>query len=289
MLQNATPLRKSAPGPPNSSDEHVSCTARATRNASCQILCICPTPAIVLETATKPSCFAHFWLGARQGAQSLALATRNDKVLGPPQLFALLTWQFASRHSGMRFFDISTSNCAPNQSVFDIFDFEMCVAPHPSVFDTLTSKCASRHDGVHFFDISTSNCAPNQSVFDTFDFEMCLAPQRRAIFHLSSGQPAPAALASLLFDPPETQILEKHSVSRLSYLFAHLDLFSETFSFWSSFFFSSLLFSDSSHLCFSSVHVVGSLTSKLPSTIFYLKRGLNRHPLIKRAKKPKFF
>jgi hypothetical protein len=31
------------------------------------------------------------------------------------------------------------------------------------------------------------------------------------------------------------------------------------------------------------------LTSKLPSTIFYLKRGLNRHPLIKRAKKPKFF
>ena len=28
---------------------------------------------------------------------------------------------------------------------------------------------------------------------------------------------------------------------------------------------SSLLFSDSSHLCFSSVHIVGSLTSKLPS------------------------
>ena len=38
---------------------------------------------------------------------------------------------------------------------------------------------------------------------------------------------APAALASLLFDPPE-----KHSVSRLSYLFAHLDLLSsQTFSF----------------------------------------------------------
>ena len=37
--------------------------------------------------------------------------------------------------------------------------------------------------------------------------------------------------------------------------------------FWSSFFFSSLLFSDSSHLCFSSVHIVGSLTSKLPSKV----------------------
>ena len=72
MLQNATPLRKSAPGPPNSSDEHVSCTAPATENASLQILFKCPTPAIVFGNATKPSRFAHFW----QGAQSF-------KVLQP--------------------------------------------------------------------------------------------------------------------------------------------------------------------------------------------------------------
>ena len=39
--------------------------------------------------------------------------------------------------------------------------------------------------------------------------------------------------------------------------------------YWSSIFFSSLLFSDSSHLCFSSVHIVGSLTSKLSSMIRY--------------------
>ena len=32
--------------------------------------------------------------------------------------------------------------------------------------------------------------------------------------------------------------------------------------------FSSLLFSYSAHLCFSSVHIVGSLTSKLPSIIY---------------------
>jgi len=37
-LQNATPLRKSAPGPRNSSDEHVSCTVPAMENASLQIL-----------------------------------------------------------------------------------------------------------------------------------------------------------------------------------------------------------------------------------------------------------
>ena len=51
--------------------------------------------------------------------------------------------------------------------------------------------------------------------------------------------------------------MEKHSVSRLSYLFAHLHLLS-----------SDLFSSDSSHLCFSTVHIVGSFTSKLPSIIF---------------------
>ena len=73
MLQNAAPLRKSAPWPPNIS-EHVSCAAPATENASCQILFKCPTPAIVFGNATKPQRFAHFW----QGAQSLAPATQND-------------------------------------------------------------------------------------------------------------------------------------------------------------------------------------------------------------------
>jgi len=43
MLQNATRLRKSAPWPPNISDEHVFCTAPATRKVSLQILFKCPT------------------------------------------------------------------------------------------------------------------------------------------------------------------------------------------------------------------------------------------------------
>ena len=76
---------------------------------------------------------------------------------------------------------------------------------------------------------------------------------------------APAALASLLFDPPEPQITGK------TQCFATFLPFRAPGSslFWDFLFFdllsSSLLFSDSSHLCFSSVHIVGSLTSKLPS------------------------
>ena len=60
--------------------------------------------------------------------------------------------------------------------------------------------------------------------------------------------------------------VQKHSVSRLSYLFAHLYLLS-SYSFSSDLLSSNLpLLSASALLCFSSVHIVGSLTSKLPST-----------------------
>ena len=61
--------------------------------------------------------------------------------------------------------------------------------------------------------------------------------------------------------------LEKHSESRRSYLFAHLHLLSSD-PFSSHLLSSDLFSSDSSHLCFSTVHIVGSFTSKLPSMVF---------------------
>ena len=103
----------------------------------------------------------------------------------------------------------------------------------------LTSKC---DNGVHFFNISTSKTAPNPSVFNTFYFQMRFAPQRHALFQhlnfqkwsgaevffpfslrnrlrattacnfsslISPDVSAPAALASLLFNPPEPQNHEK--------------------------------------------------------------------------------
>ena len=113
----------------------------------------------------------------------------------------------------------------------------------PGVFNILTSKCASRQNGVHFFDISTSKSGAYMSCFVHFDFEMCFAPQRRAIFHLSSGQLAPhpplwRAYFSTLWSHKSK---ENHNVSRLSYLFAHLYLLSSDS--FSSLIFSLLLFS----------------------------------------------
>ena len=116
------------------------------------------------------------------------------------------------------------------------------VVRHCCVLYILTSKCASCHNGVHFFNIWTSKSGPTMVCFVHFDLEICFAPQRRALFrHLNfqkrSGPEvfctfwlgnvlrattacnfssllwpagsAPAALASLLFDPPEPQIIGK--------------------------------------------------------------------------------
>ena len=161
----------------------------------------------------------------------------------------------------------------------------------------LTSKCASRHNGVHFFNISTAKSGPNLVCFAHFDLAMCFAPQRRALFqHLNCqkwSEPgvfcafwlgnvlrattacnfssliwpagsAPAALASLLFDPPEPQNHWKNTVFRDFPTFSRICIF-----FLLTLLSSNLsLLSASSLLCFSSVHIVGSLTSKLPSMIY---------------------
>ena len=92
-----------------------------------------------------------------------------QKVLRDRQFFNIFTWKCASRHSGVQFFDISTSKNGPRPSV-NIF----------------TWKCASRHRGVQFFDISTSKSGPNLTCFVHFHLKMCFSPQRRAIFrHLN--------------------------------------------------------------------------------------------------------
>ena len=96
------------------------------------------------------------------------------------------------------------------------------VLGHIFCFHILTSKCASRHNGVHFFDISTSKSGPNTVCLVHFDFEMCFVPctfwlgnvlRARTACTFSSliwpAGSAPAALASLLFDPPEPHIIGK--------------------------------------------------------------------------------
>ena len=116
------------------------------------------------------------------------------------------------------------------------------VRQNTGILYIFTWKCASRHSGVQFLDIVTFKSGPKLTCFVHFDFKMCFSPQRRAIFeHLNFKKcsetvsfltfllenvllataacnfwfllwphdSAPAALASLLFDSPDTRIIEK--------------------------------------------------------------------------------
>ena len=136
----------------------------------------------------------------------------------------------------------------------------------------LTWKCASRHNGVHFFDISTSKSGPKtwseREVLLAFWFGNVLHTTTACNFSslIWRHGSAPAALASLLFDPPEPQIIGKTQwiATFLPFCapassFFPLFLFSDVFT---RLFFSSLTLPTSA---FPSVHVIGSLTSKLPS------------------------
>ena len=132
-----------------------------------------------LKLLQKPSRFSHFW----QGAQSLATATRND---------------------------IWTSKSAPYPSVSCTFNFEMCFGPErralfrhlnfqkwsePGVFCTFWLRNVLRATMAYTFStaqlLKVLRSIPKLRCFVHFDLEMCFAPQRRATFHLSSGQLAP--------------------------------------------------------------------------------------------------
>ena len=171
------------------------------------------------------------------------------KVLRAPGVLYILTWKCASRHNGVQFFDISTSKSGPNVVCFVHFDFEMCFAHlrattactfstsqlpkvlrAPGVLYILTLKCASRHNCVQFF-----------------------------ISHLASWLRT-RRFSEPTFRPSGAPNHWKNTVFRdfptfsCICIYFLLTLLSSNLS----------LLSASSLLCFSSVHIVGSLTSKLP-------------------------
>ena len=225
MLQNATALRKSAPWPPNISDEDVYCTAPAKRHASLQILCKYPTPAIVFGNARKPLRFAHFL--ARCRIPCACHAKPHLNVQKWSEHLVLCTFWFGNV---LR----ATTACAFSTSQLPkvLRRWSACAFWLGNVLRAATA-CTFQHLDFQEWSETIS--------FYTFHFEMCFAPQRCAIFHLSSGEPTFRPLRS-------HKSLEKHSVSRLSYLFAHLHLLSSAS--FSSLIFFLLLFSHSSHLCF---------------------------------------
>ena len=160
----------------------------------------------------------------------------------------ILTSKCASCHNGVHFFDIATSQKWSDAAMFCTFwlrnvlrattacTFSTSELPkvvlHWGVLNILTSKCASRHNGVQFFISHLPRCLRTRR-FSEPTFRPSGAPN-----HWKN-----------------TVFPDFPTFSRICIFFL-LTLLSSNLS---------LSLSASSLLCFSSVHIVGSLTSKLPS------------------------
>ena len=228
----------------------------------------------------EPLVFCTFWLQNVLRATTPCTFSTSEppKVVRAWCVLYILTWKCASRHNGVHFFNISTSKSGPNLVCFVHFDLEMCFAPQrgalfrhlnfqkwsdAEVFCTfslrnvlrattactfsalqlpkvvrswgvlylLTCKCASRHNGVQLF-----------------------------ISHLASWLRT-RRFSEPTFRPSWATNHWKNTVFRDFPTFSRICIF---FLLTLSLLLFSLL-SASALLFFSSVHIVGSLTSKLPS------------------------
>ena len=192
------------------------------------------------------------------------------KVARTCSVFYILTSKRASRHNGVHFFDISTSKSGPSMVCFVHFDFEMCFAPQRrTLFRHLNFQKWSEHGVLCTFWLRNVLRATTARIFSTSQLPKVV--RAWGVFYILTWKCASrhnGVQFFISFRPPEATNQWKNTV------FRDFPTFSRTFIFflltlsllWSSLFYSSLL-SDSAHLCFSSVHIVGSLTSKLPSNI----------------------
>ena len=193
---------------------------------------------------SEPLVFLTFWLpNVLRATTACTFSTSQlPKVVRHWGVLYILTWKCASRHNGVHFFNVSTSKMLRT----------------PQFLTHVTSKCASRHNAVHFFQHLNFQKWSDAEVFCTFSLRNRLRATTACNFSslISTDVSAPATLASLLFNPPEPQNHEK------TQCFATFLPFRAPAS---SFFWSCLFWLFSLLTAFSSLHIVGSLTSKLPS------------------------
>ena len=187
-LQNATPLRKSAPD-----------LLTALMNMS--LVLHLPRKMHLCRSSSNVPRLPSL-LEMLQNLQ--VLITFDKEVARTCGVFNILTSKCASRHNGIHFFDTASSKSAPKLKCFVHFDFEMCFAPQRhALFRHRNFKKWSEHGVFCAFWLrnvlpATTACTfrhlnfgPSMVCFVHFDLETCFAPQWRAFFHLSPGQLAP--------------------------------------------------------------------------------------------------
>ena len=200
--------------------------------------------------------FLTFWLG------NVLLATAacnfsTSQLQKVPQTCSglyILTCKCASRHSGVQFFNILTSKSAPRMLCFATAACHFWtsqlqkVLRTPQFFNILTWKCASRHSGVLFL------ISPLTTRLRTRRFN---EPTFRLTRHTNHWK--------------NTAFRDFSNIWRgwIFFLltFALLHLLSSDSTSSSDFTFFWLYFIYLLFICFSTLHIVGSLLFKLPSII----------------------
>ena len=152
--------------------------------------------------------------------------SERPKVVRTPGAFKLLTSKCASGHNGVQFLDIATSKSGPKLRCFVHFDLEMCFAPQRrALFRHLNFQKWSESDVFLALSLTHVLRATTACTFSTSQLPKVLQSEVLLAFSLANvlrattactfssliwpDGSAPAALASLLFDPPEPQTIGK--------------------------------------------------------------------------------
>ena len=205
-----------------------------------------------------------------------------QKVVRECSVLYIFTWKCASRHSGVQFFNISTSKSGPNMQCFLHFHFKMRFSPQRrAIFRHRNFKKWSGPDMFCTFSLenvllATAACnfstSQRQKVLRTPQFfsiftSKCASRYSRVQFLIS---PLTTWLRTRRFNEPtfrltrHTNHLKNTAFRDFSNIWRGCIFFLLTFALLhrlsSDFISSHLLF-----ICFSTLHIVGSLLFKLPS------------------------
>ena len=181
-----------------------------------------------LQKWSEPLVLLTFWLrNVLRATTACTFSTSQlPKLVRTPSVLYILTWKCASCHNGVHFFDISTAKSGPDLVCFVHFDLEMCFAPQRRApFRHLNLEKWSEPGVFCAFWLGNVLRATTTCTFWHLNFQKWSEPGVFCTFWLGNvlcattacnfssliwpAGSAPAALASLLFDPPEPQIIGK--------------------------------------------------------------------------------
>ena len=190
MLQYTTSLRKSTLWPPNSSDEHVSCTAPLT-GSSAHV----PRLPSFLKLLHNPHALLTFDKVHNPLRLPRETTSERPKVLRTPSIFCTFDFDMLLRATTAYTFWTSQLPTGSEAAVFCTFGLgNVLRATTECTFSTSQLQKSSEADVLCTFWIGNVLCATTACNFSSL---------------IWPHGPAPAALASLLFDPPEPQIIGK--------------------------------------------------------------------------------